>query len=250
MKILHAVGVGVLPAQTVSANYKMKKIVIILAALTICLSSNGQHDIGLKLNGGLSYLNTKIQSNITNQKIYFCPSGQGGLFYNFHFLDKYMVGAELLFIQIEGKEYFEIPFTDETGNLTGEYGSENFWHHISYLGVPVYFGYSIKKFNINLGFQINFALTGSAREKGQAIYHGDLSTWENKYYTLGIDRYDFGPRAGLIFNLSKRLSIETNYYYGLNNILKNHLGTWKWKVQQLTVGLRYKPFIIDGQKNN
>jgi hypothetical protein len=226
----------------------MKKLTIVLTTLTIYLSAYGQHDIGLKVNGGLSYIGTKVKSNITNQKDYFRLSGQGGVFYNFTLPKNFMVGAELLFIQIEGKEYYEIPFADETGNLTGEYGIDNIWRHVSYIGIPLYFGYSIKKFTINLGFQTNFALISSAKEKGQATVNGQLHTFENKYSKLNIDSYDFGPRIGLLYGLTKRFSIEANYYYGVNNIRKAPFNDWKWKVQQLTVGLRFKIFNISGQK--
>ncbi|MEO6169242.1 MAG: hypothetical protein ABIO46_04725, partial [Chitinophagales bacterium] len=65
---------------------------------------------------------------------------------------------------------------------------------------------------------------------------------ENKYQ-LNIDAFDFGPRAGLIFNLSDNFNIEATYYHGMNNILTNTLpDSWKWNVQQMTVGVRYKIF--------
>lgn len=227
----------------VKANYKMRQL-LILILFVIHLTASGQHDIGMKANGGLSYLDTKFHSNETVDKIYFQPSGQGGLFYNFNLHDKFLIGTEILFIQIEGKEYFEVPETDNIGNPTGLVWSDNIWRHISYLGVPIYFGYNFKKLNVNLGFQTNFTIASSGREKGQAPFNGDVVTWENKANKLGIDNYDYGLRAGVFFKLTDKFSIETNYYYGLNNILKYKIGSWKWTVQQMTVGLHYKLFSI------
>jgi opacity protein-like surface antigen len=218
-----------------------------LTAVTIFFTAFGQHEFGLKANGGLSYLSTVFQSSPPQQqtqKFYFRPSGHGGLFYNFNFKDKFLIGTEVLFVPIYGKEYSKLPFTDINGNLTGEYSEDNIYRHIYYLGVPVYFGYNFKKLNVNLGFQTNFVLASGGEEKGQAIYQGQLYTWENKGDKLDINSYDYAARAGLLYKLSDRLSIETNYYYGLTNLLKDSSikPYWTWKVQQWTVGLRYKLF--------
>jgi len=66
----------------------MKQLITLLTTLIIQLTVFGQHDIGIKINGGLSYLDTKFHSNESVDKIYFQPSGQAGLFYNFHLRDK------------------------------------------------------------------------------------------------------------------------------------------------------------------
>jgi hypothetical protein len=157
----------------------------------------------------------------------------------------------MLFIPIEGKEYLKIPATDNNGNFTGEYTEDNIYRHIYYLGVPVYFGYSFKKLNVNLGFQTNFVLASSGEEKGQVILGGQSYTWNNKSKDLGINSYDFGARFGLLYKLSDRFLIETNYYYGLTNIIKVSSDAlkknWTWKVQQVTIGLRYKIFSRNSQ---
>jgi len=222
----------------------MKKLFASIVVSILCISVFGQHEIGLKLNSGLSYLNTKAGLKIDNQKNKFQYSGQGGFYYNVALPKKFMFGAEVLFMQIEGKDYTKIMFTDNLGNQTGEYGIDIVHWNISYLGIPVYIGYRIKRFDISLGFQINFALTSSGTEKGYGISSGKSFLYKNVYKKLNIDSYDFGPRIGLIYRLPKRLSLEANYYYGLNNILKTHFGNWKWKVQQFTVGLRVQLFDL------
>lgn len=209
------------------------------------MTAFGQHNIGIKANGGLSYLSTKVLSNETRvDKIYLAPSGQGGLFYNLYLHDKFLLGAELLFVQIEGKQYVEMPASGY--NPTEIMVTDNIWRHISYLGIPLYFGYNLKKFNVNLGFQIGITLASSGRVKGQAP---GIPSWDYKSDKLDIDNYDYGARAGINFNLTDKFSIETNYYYGINNILKNQTGDRKWNVQQMTLGLRYRLFSIAGQKS-
>lgn len=216
------------------------------------LTISGQHDIGLKVNGGLSYFSTKAKTTqpIT-QKFYFMASGQGGLFYNLHIHNKFLLGIELVFMQIEGKELLKFELTDQYGNLTGQYTTDNIWRHISYLGIPVYFGYNYKKLNVNLGFQTNITLASSGQEKGQAMYNGGVTTWNNHFDKLAIDNYDIGARAGIIYHLTDKFSIEANYYYGFNNIVKDEKLSkyWTWKIQQMTIGLRYKFISLHRQKS-
>lgn len=213
------------------------KNILLITLLATNLTVFGQHNFGLKANGGLSKISTNLNSSIST--IPFVPSGHGGLFYNLQLGDKSLLGAELLFIQIEGKERIETPEIDH-GIPTGELIINNFWRHISYIGLPIYYGLKIKKLTINLGFQASFTLTSFERKKGQAPYNGGIITWDNKYDKLYIDSYDFGPRAGLIFNLTDKFAIEGMYYYGINNILDNDITIDRtWRVQQVTVGFRY-----------
>lgn len=231
----------------------MRKHLHILTILIFNFSVYGQQNIGIKANGGFSRI--FIYDNSTQQivqKSYFVPSGQGGLFYNLPLGNKSLLGAELLFIQIEGKERLEIQATDQLGNPTGEIIIDNIDKHISYIGLPIYYGFKIKKLTLNLGVQTSFTFASSAREKGQAPDgYGGISTWDNKSDKLNIDAFDFGARAGLIFNLTNRFAIEGTYYYGINNVLKKNIYNTelKWKIQQMTIGLRYTFFTIKKKEN-
>jgi opacity protein-like surface antigen len=206
-----------------------------------------QHDFGFKANGGLSCLSVKTETTQTQvPKFYFVPSGQGGLFYRFNFKDKFSFSTEFLFVQIEGKETLKLPLTDQNGNLTGNYSDGTIYRHISYLGIPLYLGYTFKKVNINFGLQANFTLSSSAESKGQVNYNGQLYTWDNKSDKLYINSTDYGIFIGLVFKLTDKFSIESNYYYGLTNLIKDSqlANDWTWKVQQVTMGLRYKLFSL------
>ncbi len=227
----------------------MKRRMCILAILLFSFSVYGQQNIGVKVNGGLSGI--FIYDNSTQQikqKSYFVASGQGGLLYNLSLGNKSLFGAEFLFIQIEGKGRSEIPFTDQNGNPTGEYGVDNFFTHITYVGLPIYYGFKIKKLTLNLGAQTAYAIASGGREKGQAADgYGGITTWDNKFDKLNIDAFDFGARVGLIFNLTNRFAIEGTYYYGISNILKKNVNNseLKWKIQQITIGLHYTFFTIN-----
>lgn len=230
-------------------KHSMKQIFTTLTSLILSLTVFGQHDFGLKVNGGLSYLSTNFQSSFPQaQKFYFMPSGHGGLFYNFHLSDNAIIGTELLIAQIEGKEFLSYEVMVQPGLLSGQFVTSNFWRHISYLGFPIYYGFNFKNLNVNLGFQANLMLASSGHEITQGPYNGKTRTWEYKSSKLGIDNYDYGARAGILLYLTKKFSIEANYYYGLNNILKDTKASsvWTWKVQQATVGIRYKFKSIGG----
>ncbi len=221
----------------------MTRLFSILILLTIRLTTFGQHDFGIKLNGGLSKITAnKYISNVTS-KYSFAPSGQGGLFYNLNYGKKSLIGVELLFSQIESKEESKATYT-YFGNPTEGFGITNIDYHISYFSIPIYYGFKIKKLTINLGVQTSFAFASRGHSIDKTTYNGNTFTSENES-KLNIDKFDFGPRTGLLFNLSKRFAFEATYYYGLNNILSNTAPPdWKWKIQQITIGLRYKFFTL------
>lgn len=231
----------------------MKIQLSILILLLFNFSIYSQQNIGIKANGGLSRIDNNFNSSAgTTQKFYFVPSGQGGLFYNLPLRNKSLLGAELLFIQIEGKERLESQATDQNGNPTGELFIDKIEKHISYIGLPIYYGFKIKKLTLNLGVQTSFTLASSALEKGQAPDgYGGISVWDNKFDKLNIDAFDFGARAGLIFNLTNKFALEGTYYYGINNILKKNKynSELKMKIQQITIGLRYTFFTIKKKEN-
>jgi opacity protein-like surface antigen len=231
----------------VSNNYKMKKLIFaITTMLLIKLTAFAQLDIGFKGNVGLSYLKTKLDTTgsvhfvgggFANDKNYFRPSGQFGFFFNLNSLRKFSLGTELLFIQIEGKETI--------GNMDSLSGIENknkVWRHISYIGIPFYLCYNIKKIKINVGFQINYTILSGARDQGQGFFLGHFSSWDNRLDHLEIERCDYGPRVGLTYKLSDEFLLEANGYYGLNNIVKDKIlsSALTWEIRQITVGLRYK----------
>ncbi|MBA3664568.1 MAG: PorT family protein [Bacteroidetes bacterium] len=225
------------------------KNLIFIALLIYSSSSFSQQDFGIKVNGGVSQITAKINSSgdIVTQKFYFLPSFQAGFLYHLHLGKKSLLGTEILFMQIEGKEHMQTQDIDSYGNPTGFITTTDISRHISYLSIPIYYGYKIKKFSINFGFQVGIPIKSSARYKTEYVYNGDKIISDDNYNSLPIDNYDFGTKSGLMYNLSKKFTIETTYYYGLNNIYKsnqifsaNILPIFTMKIQQFTFGIIYK----------
>lgn len=205
------------------------------------LTSFANQQWGIKAGGGLSKITSSIRTINATPITPFVPSGQVGLFYSYPLKGKSSLGAELLFSQIEGKEKLEFDLTDIDGNKAG-FASDILYRHISYLSIPVYYGYTFKWLTFNGGLQVSYALASSGREKNNVIVYeigGKKESYTNKTDDINITRFDFGPRAGVVYQLNSKMSVEASYYYGLNNILKDGSPAWKLGVQQVSVGVRY-----------
>lgn len=230
----------------------MLKLPLIFLIFTfIGLTSLGQQQFGIKVSGGLSRITNSMDVPEVILTIPFVTSGQAGLFYSFQLGKKSSLGAELLFSQIEGKEKLEIDY-----NYSGYYGSESGhgenidYRYISYLSFPVYYGFKFNKLTINAGFQISCALLSSGREKNYAILNGITYSSDNKTDDINIKRFDYGPNAGIIYNLTDKLAFEGTYYYGLNNIQKGNPILGERKIQQVTIGIRYSLWYKDAKDGN
>jgi len=70
-------------------------------------------------------------------------------------------------------------------------------------------------------------------------YSGENTISENNYDDLIIDNYDYGSILGLSYEITDKIIVGGNFYYGINNILENEMNDWKWQNQQITIGLKY-----------
>ena len=205
--------------------------------------NNWTNSVGIKANGGLSYFPTKIHQTgtpQTTQIFYFVPSAQCGIYYNYQVEQKSLFGIELLLTQIEGKEHDETPATDNFGNPTGQFITNDISRHLSYLSVPIYYGFFIKKLNVNFGLQTSMLLKSSGLSKAKSPdNNGGYYNFELKLDNLPVKDFDFGAKLGLSYALTNRFSIEATYYYGLLNIYKYNSADFKYKIQQITIGLRF-----------
>ena len=220
----------------------LKLLFILSIIFTFNLTALGQHQFGIKASGGISRITNSMDISGATLTTPFVSSGQAGLFYSFQLGKKSSLGAELLFSQIEGKEKTETDLKE-----INEFGESKlvghsiyiYYSHISYLSLPVYYSFKTNKLAIIAGFQISYALSSNGHDKTIALINGQEETADNKYDDIHIKNFDFGPKAGIIYNLTEKLALEGTYYYGLNNIQKGNPILWQLKVQQATLGLRY-----------
>lgn len=218
---------------------KLLQLTYILAIITTFnLNTFGQHQWGVKVNGGLSKITTTWEDPNSTFTTPFVPSGQAGLYYNLLMGKRISLGAELLFSQIEGKEKRETDLVDAEGNNVG-HATFFIYRHISYLSLPIYIGFNITKLTIHAGLQLSRNISGSDNDKHDGIINGEQFKSESKSINNPFSKYELGPRAGIHYRLSDRLVVEGTYYYGISNIDKGVPMINELKVQQMTVGMRY-----------
>ncbi len=224
----------------------MKKFTFFFMGLIAFSSSAfGQLDVGIMAGGGLSKIIADRNTPNLQTKNSFAPSGQSGFFYCLNVGKKSLIGLNFLFNQIQSKEKTEFPQTDVNANPTGGFNVFRYDYRISYLSIPIYYGFKVKDFTLNLGVQTSFAIMNSVRTSGEVLINGSILHTKT-YGNLNIDGYDIGPSAGLLFKVSKRIALEGSYYYGLKNILKKTAPPgWDWKVQNISLGIRYKLFSVE-----
>lgn len=203
------------------------------------LNSFANQQFGVKFSGGLSQISNSL--NMPTLSTQFAPSGQGGVYYNQILRNTSSLGMELLFSQIEGKETWEgYELLMNSDNKMGMvYLKNNLHRHISYISLPVYYGININKLTIHAGAQISYAITTSSRSESTGTWNEQPYHKETKSVHMDVDKFDFGPRVGMIYPLNNHLSVETTYYYGFNNIQKNGSPADELKVQQASLGVKY-----------
>jgi len=211
--------------------------------LAIHFSVFGQHVCGLKASGGLSKISTTADTNLTINKDCFAFSGAGGLYYNMRLKKSHLFGAELLFVLIRGKERSEVYESGQAGNLSGHYSINDTWRNVSYFGIPIYYGFKYKKLNINLGFQTLFTMKSKSRSKGLNGQNSVSVPYESRINMPDIATYNYGPRAGAMYYISKKISVEAIFYYGINTIYS--AVNDKWRARQITIGIRYQLFYLE-----
>ena len=231
----------------------MRQFISLCLVLMANLTALSQHQFGVKINIGSSLISHDFESSPSQNETtanYPRPSGQAGFIYNYRFGQKFSFGAEALYIPIYGHEYLKLSLTDENGNTIGE--SENHtYRHIHYVGLPLYIGYNMKKLGIHIGFQANWALVSGGTAKSKTTVNGSDYESESELDELQINKLDYGPRVGLTYAIADKWSIETNYYHGLTNLVKDsslkpYLTV---RIYQWSVGVRYVLFS-GGQKDN
>lgn len=217
------------------------KLLFILFTFLIQTISFSQQKLGIKAGIGFSRLSTNHNTNSIYVGNYseisdeIKLSGQLGVYYSYDFNNKYYLGSELLFMQIETEQ--KIKYYQNSNPLDNLTSTNNYTvndeQNISYIGLPVYIGVNLNKMKIDLGIQVNYLIGSKGKTVGEGTNYGQGITYDN----LNINNLDYGPRIGASVNLTQNIWIEGNYYYGMKNINKTY--EKKWKVRQFTISLKF-----------
>jgi hypothetical protein len=220
-------------------------IVLLSTIFPAWLIAQGKSDFGISINGGLSYMRTDMNSGGTKQTFYVMPSYHAGFYWNTYYWEKSFIGMSGYLVEIQGREHSTTEQLDFYGNPNGQFNTSDTRRRISYWSMLFNYGHDFKKFNLSLGIQFNVMYKMYAHDRTEISYNGGIIINEYKSDALPIDSYDYALRAGLIYNLTTKFSIEATYFHGLRDICI--IDNWTWTVQQVTVGLRYNLFAHEGR---
>lgn len=222
-------------------------------ALVIFLFTNqgvfAQHDLGVKLGLGFSKTDPHfVDTEYARFKVNYKPSGLFGVFYNYQLNDRFYLGADMAFSQIEGRidaQYFGFVSIDGEVNTINSANSSTAYH-LSYLTLPVYVGVKVKGFNVALGWQTGLMLRGTYRNKSNHLIDDEWAEMTTFSNDIGFDQFDFGSTLEVGYNLTEKWNIHFNYYQGLNDLLPSGLividEIKPWRNSQFTLGCSYNFF--------
>lgn len=221
--------------------FKFKLLIFVAFLLGFC-DVDAQHKIGLKFNAGVSKFfrdyTYPLQNNFSiSSKLE--PSISAGAFYEYSFNDKSFLTAELLYTLINSHEDFESTRYDQNQDPIGnEYSTITL--SISYISLPILYGYRLGNFSFLAGMQVSQMVgDGSGTHEGKRIENGiETYSWSFELAPLPIEGFDYGLKVGLFYDINENISIETNYYYGLNNLAPSE--STVFKIRQMVLGIRYK----------
>lgn len=217
---------------------------LVIVFLLIAWPSFGQHELGIRGAGGISYFTTRFTNPLNFEQEFFIePTIQGGLFYTYHFANKLHVGTELNWMYVEGREKMIVANTDVNGNPNGLFTTVNTYREISAIGIPLYIGYSQNKWRFNIGGEVMVPLHSFSSENTYGVDQNNQAfEWNHDGGELNLDPINFGFRTGVQYDLDELFALEANYTGTINNLLNSAQlsPSWKWEILSLTVGLRFR----------
>lgn len=188
----------------------MKKVILLVALLTIFSIAAAEHSFGLKTGLNLaSYRKTGPGAKFKLGAIW-------GIFYNIPLNQQYSIQPELLFT-MKGQKY-EIMMND-----TDEYGSSHGTHKFktsssfSYLEVPILGKMEINRsekliVNIYMGPFFGFNLDNS--------YKVEFNNNENEG-SEEVNFIEMGFTTGIMLAFTNNITFDARYTYGLTDVYKN-----------------------------
>ncbi|HNQ42725.1 MAG TPA: porin family protein [Saprospiraceae bacterium] len=219
----------------------MKAVFILNFLFLISQVCTAQKDFGARLNTGFSKMVIDRNDEGISQKNFYIFSALSGLYASFYTNENSFIGTELLYNRVSGEE--EIVFNIRTGSGLSskvETITLNYRRHISYLSVPVYYGFLSDRFLVRAGVQLSMLL-----QSDESLKY-DVPDYIMVNYTqpgrLDIDKYDYGLLIGLGYRFYDNAEFEISYYHGLNDIYDGQDNATTWRNSQFTAGFRYTFF--------
>lgn len=202
----------------------------------------------ISLSGTINVGISQVDNNLPFGESYHIgvsPSGSIGFVVERKISKRSGIGISVQFVQIEGVERFKNNVLLGVDPITGEFTeigelNEVTRIHSSYLAFPIFYKLQLNRLAITTGVQPMMLLTSSANSVMEGVLSGEPFRNESDATTedMNFDKIDFGVRAGLSYQLSEVLSLQTDFYYGLSDITNRNF-PFQRRNYQLTVGINY-----------
>ncbi len=176
-----------------------------------------------------------------DSKVKFAISGNAGVFANYKLGAKSSIGAELLWLQMEGKHINPdhiLSMMNEQGLFVNATVSSKVTFHLSYLAIPLHYRLAIGKLGIKAGVQPMIYLFGSSNYEVNGEMDGQPLNAKDKITDIPFDRVDIGPKIGIDYQFNNKFSLRADYYHGLLDITDSGDDYYK-RNQQVNIGLSY-----------
>jgi len=208
----------------------MKRYLLVLLSLLVTGSILGQSRFGLRADLGIS------RSYGRQDELKMHPAAQGGIFYELDLGQKSILGGKLMFTQIEIKD-------EDKGHVTA--GNYTYFiatrtnYHLSYLSIPLYYGFKFNSISVNLGVEPSYHLINASNRKTETLINGVKNTTISNYSSFS-NLFDIGTRIGVVYHFNDKLNLEVQYYLDLNKIIGDDIyQSYTDRVDQLTIGIAY-----------
>mgnify|MGYP002630114898 CR=1 FL=1 len=211
-------------------------LLLLLILSTFAIAGKAQQQLGVKFNAGYSVVTNSFIPNTGGKSVVWQPSTQLGIYGQIRSNSNVSFGAEVLANSVRCKEQVSIDVFDSSGAKVG-YVHDVLVKSLLYLSIPIYASVRANRLTVNLGVQPSFALLGNGFSTFSGIVNG-ISFETNYSDKLVVDGFDFGFRLGFGFDLTEKMSIDGNYFHGVNDITSlSYIPIWR--IRQLSLGLKY-----------
>lgn len=210
--------------------------------LAFQFSVSAQSRFGIKAGVGISRIAQSMENFDATFDNPLKLSVLGGFFYHYPLSAKSSIGAELLISQLNGTEKNEHILYSLNDDGTRNYrGSQKdiVARYLSGIAVPLTYRFNVGKIGFYGGMQFIYIFRTLGKETIHAVVDGQEYNDRSRTTDINMERFNYGPCAGITFRLSNRLALEGTYYYGLNNLQKGDPVLEKLKTQQATLGVQY-----------
>lgn len=213
-------------------------LIVLLALGTL---AQGQHDLGLRLNGGISRINISESTAAEKTQDNWRPSVSGGLYYTYSPpIKNSRVTAQLSFSQINGTQV-QSGMVDYNGVDEVE-GRSTFKRQLSFADLSLSAGFVCGLLTVDLGLQAAYTISAKEDVTQELTFVAEDSTssFGSNDRTLDVVQLDYGLRLAIAYQIKDQFFLEGTYYNGLKNLKDlNNAGDALWTAQRFGVGIRY-----------